>query len=468
MLDNPTNGMPSSFRAAIDQFIHERLQAKLDKLKEDDPKRSDLMAQHQRSPWLEDAARRVHQIQTVTHALKPIHPDARGTSLYVTPSDMVRLDEVGSHVLGDRFAGDVVGNAAALDVYKLLKLEVKGKTLLQALSTGNADALSAMSNDVSQAQAWREAFVSLIGERIENPSTHERAKQIYWLVGDNPCNSQHYHLLAPLYATSLAHAVHGQVKHHRFGDANKASRQARRDGKMHDGTFHHYPDLAVQKLGGTKPQNISQLNSERGGVNYLLSSLPPTWKSAEFRRPAHAKSVFDRIFSGRPEVRRTVRNLRTLLESDPAQTMESRDRVDALVDRLIDEVIVMAGGFQRTLPRGWSLGEDYEDLAREEQLWLDPMRAELLDEGEFAREWLWMDWPAAIGKRFAQWLNARLEGRAILGDAEQRQWKKLLLVDESTDGWAQQLHRLRQSLDTPKSIPVRKTHDELMAPEGTI
>lgn len=465
MADTIDTAEPASYRAAIDVFIEGRLQTKLDKLAEDDPKRTELLAQHQHAPWLEDAARRVHQIQAVTHSLKPIHPDARGTNLYVPPAQMARLDEVGSHVLGDRFDADVVGNAAALDVYKLLKLKLNGQTLLHALTRNQDDALAALSDDAEQAKAWRDAFVGLIGERDEPSSSHERAKQLYWLTGNDACQDNQFHLLTPLYATSLAHVVHGELQKHRFGDANKEARQARRDGKMHDGIFRHYPDLAVQKLGGTKPQNISQLNSERGGINYLLSSLPPVWKSSDFRLPAHATSVFDRLFTGRIEVRRTLRQFNAFLAGNPDETMDTRNRVDAFVERLIDEATIMAGGFHDALPGGWSLDEQYDDLAMAEKLWLDPLRAERPDEREFAREWLWLDWPAVIGKRFAQWLNARLEGRFAVGDAEHRQWKKLLLVDESEEGWAKQLHRLRQSLEAPTYIPTRNTHDELAAGE---
>jgi len=41
-----------------------------------------------------------------------------------------------------------------------------------------------------------------------------------------------------------------------------------------------------------------------------------------------------------------------------------------------------------------------------------------------------MDWPTDIGKRFANWLNAQLRGKLPLGDAEAREWAKVLLADE--------------------------------------
>ncbi|WP_374640854.1 type I-F CRISPR-associated protein Csy1 [Hydrogenophaga sp.] len=446
----PMNDAPptfSNYQEAIHAFLQERLHAKLERLKADeDGKRTELIAQHQPAAWLEDAARRVQQIQAVTHSLKPIHPDARGTNLYVEPRTLPSLAELGSHALGERFVGDVVGNAAALDVYKLLKLEVNGRSLLTALLAHDADALAALHTDPAQAEKLRDAFVSLTQPRAEGPSSHTLAKQLYWLTGTDACDDAHYTLLAPLYATSLAHAVHAQVQEDRFGEANKAARQARRERKMHDGAFHDYPGLAVQNMGGTKPQNISQLNSERRGMNYLLSSLPPQWQASAVRLPVHATSVFDRLFIARPEVRRTVRALRVFLESDPEPNLTTRDRREELLDALVDELVSLAAELQQILPPGWSRDDErFADLHRSEQLWLDPLRAEQPDEADFASEWLQMDWPAAVGQRFANWLNAQLRGKLPVGDAEARAWQKELLTDE--DGFQEQLRTMRQRLD---------------------
>ena len=303
----------ASYRAAITGFLQERLQTKLDKLKPDDPQRGELLASFAHDMWLANAAKRVEQIQAVTHSLKPIHPDARGTNLYVEPTRLPTLTELGSHALGEQFIGDVVGNAAALDVYKLLKLEVNGRSLLTALLAQDADALAALHTDPEQVQALRNAFVSLTQPRAEGPSSHTLAKQLYWLTGDGACADADYTLLAPLYATSLAHAVHAQVQEGRFGESNKAARQAKKERKVHDGVFHDYPGLAVQNMGGTKPQNISQLNSERRGMNYLLSSLPPQWKVSEKRLPVSTDSVFGHYFGSRHLVRQTVQALRAFL-----------------------------------------------------------------------------------------------------------------------------------------------------------
>lgn len=445
MSEAPATGGKAGYRAAISAFLQERLQAKLDKLKPDDPQRDEVIASFAHDVWLASAAKRVEQIQAVTHSLKPIHPDARGTNLYVEPRTLPPLAELGSHVLGERFVGDVVGNAAALDVYKLLKLEVNGRSLLTALLEQDADALAALHTDPAQAQALRDAFVSLTQPRAEGPSSHTLAKQLYWLTGTDACDDAHYTLLAPLYATSLAHAVHAQVQEDRFGEANKAARQARRERKMHDGVFHDYPGLAVQNMGGTKPQNISQLNSERRGMNYLLSSLPPQWKVNEQRFPTHADSVFTRYFDTRPLVRQTVKALRHYLESNPNPVKDTRDHRKELVDVLVDEMVAMAAELQHALPPGWTLNDPrFSKLNDDEQTWLDALRAELPEEADFANRWLAMEWPDAIGTRFGNWLNARLEGQLSFSDIEFREWKKELLTDE--DGFSQQLRERRKRI----------------------
>ena len=97
MSEAPTTGGKAGYRAAISAFLQERLQAKLDKLKPDDPQRDEVIASFAHDVWLASAAKRVEQIQAVTHSLKPIHPDARGTNLYVEPRTLPPLAGLGSH-----------------------------------------------------------------------------------------------------------------------------------------------------------------------------------------------------------------------------------------------------------------------------------------------------------------------------------------------------------------------------------
>ncbi|MCW8208209.1 type I-F CRISPR-associated protein Csy1 [Verminephrobacter aporrectodeae subsp. tuberculatae] len=441
----------SSFQAAVQAFIQERLQTKLDKLKEDDPeretKRERLRAQYQPAAWIKNAAWRARKIQIATHSIKPAHPDADGTQPYAEPSSLPTLSELGSHALGNTFDVDVVGNAGALDVYAFLKeVEVEGRSLLTALQEEDASALQALHDDATQAKTLRDALLRLTQPRFNRATSHTRAKQLYWLTGSDACADDGYELLAPLFATSLAHTVHTQVKDARYGKANKAARQARRERKAHGGVFVDYPGLAVQKMGGTKPLNISQLNSERGGVNYLLASLPPIWQPRRQRLPVNTDSVFKHLYPERPGVRNTVGALRRFLERDPRPNQATRERRAADIEKLVDELVMLATKLQQSLAPGWTRDDErFHKLARAEQLWLDPLRAELPGEDDFAKEWRWMDWPNTIGRFFANWLNAKLAGQLPVGDVEAREWQRTLLVKD--DGWRETLAEQRRRIN---------------------
>ena len=367
------SGRSAELRATINRFLEERRDGKLEKLAADDPQRQSLIAQFEFTTWIDDAARRVGQIQVVTHSLKATHPDARGTNFYRPPEALTKHEAVGSHNLVTDFSGDVVGNAAALDVHKFLKVEYEGRKLLDLMLAGDVDLLSALSDDKAQADAWAQAFTGIVESRGKLAS-HTQAKQLYWLIeGHDPLEDASYQLLAPVYASSLAHRVFQTINEDRFGEPAKVARQARRDGVFSEQGFREYPHLAIQNLGGTKPQNISQLNSERGGKNYLLASLPPLWKSDDMRAPLNMATVFP-SFGRRQAVRPLVRELRAFLSTHPDKTMGVRNDRDDWTDRIIDELLQFASLAHQTLKPGWSASSDC-DLPRAEQLWLDPDRA---------------------------------------------------------------------------------------------
>lgn len=449
---NQGNVRREELRIIIERFLQERRDAKLEKLKDDDTKhdekRDELFQQHQFSTWIEDAARRVSQIQAVTHSLKAIHPDAKGSSLYCQPRSLIQHEVVGSHNLPDDFSLDVVGNAAALDVYKFLKLECEGRTMLELAQEENVDFLAALSQDESQARLWMAAFAALVNAS-DRMASHTQAKQVFWLTGDDPLNDADYHLLGPLYASSLAHQVFQTINEDRFGEAAKEAREMRRAGKYHAQGYHDYPDMAVQKMGGTKPQNISQLNSERGGNNYLFASLPPLWKSSTIRPPLHTDSVFQ-SFGSRKEVRRVVNELGHFLAADPAKTMATRDRRDDLTGELLDQLHQYAAELH-TLEPGWSASPGC-DLVPAEKLWLDPRRAQ--QDPIFSADWKKREWTQEVRHRFANWLNAQLGKKAKLpvGDVEHAHWSHVQTSDEQLtrqlDENRHWLKQLEKELDT--------------------
>jgi CRISPR-associated protein Csy1 len=404
----------AEWRGKIHGFIADRLQAKLDSLKSGDTdKKAQLIAAHEPSTWIADAARRVAQIQLATHTLKPLHPDARGTNLHV--SNLIRDEPslVGTHSVNTELVSDVVGNAAALDVFKFLSLEVQGESLLDRLIARDPAVLAALSGDTAQAQAWAEAFVA-VREIKGPPASHTLAKQLYF-----PLAEGRYHLLAPLFPTSFVHAVQSRIREDRFGEAARAAREAWRQGQAHHQGFREYPELAIQKFGGTKPQNISQLNSERRGENWLLASKPPIWRSATVRPPLNVRSVFGGPLTAARSMRDAVKQLREFLARTSHNNVSIRKARAHMVADICDHVHQYAATL-RELDPGWSADERCR-LHEAEQLWLDPGRA-LVDETFKARRVLG-DWQVEVSRRFANWLNAALSSDSTrLGEDEAAQW----------------------------------------------
>ena len=449
----PDPATVSALRVLIDGFIEVRLNAKLDKLTQpDDEQRQTLIGEHHRGTWLADAARRATQIQLATHTLKPIHPDARGSTIYLDRSTVGDPVLIGSHVVAEP-ADDVVGNAAALDVYKLLKLTHADESLLVRARRRDPDFHAAMAADASPeaAQAateWIANFAAL-AEATADPATHTLAKQLYF-----PLTNGGYHLLAPLFPTALVHEWHGRQASDRFSDATKAARDARRAEKRpEDGKgYCDYPGLAVQKFGGTKPQNISQLNSERGGAAHLLSALPPVWRSPDLRLPLKIESVFavpgllSRQFAG---PLKALRGFLVSVSKGPDKQrsiLEWRQEREARVDELVSGIQKWAAEVQLNQP-GWSLHADCR-LNELERQWLDPYapkeaedavvasavvtEIELSDEDRFfaylddqedKAEAKALDADREIARTFARWLDSLLTTKDTpMDSATYREW----------------------------------------------
>lgn len=424
-LSPPEPQESAALRTVVETFIQERLQLKLNELGDgQEDKRQKLRANYQREAWLADAARRVTQIQLASHTLKPINPDARGTSIYLSTPFCTDANVVGTHVLGTDRTDDVVGNAAALDVFKFLKLQAKDKTLLARFLEKDAALISALSDDTAQSQAWANAFAGIVDSKTATAS-HTLGKQLYFPVAEGG-----YHLLAPLFPTALVHSLHTTLQVDRFSDATKAAREARKANKDHPQGYREYPNMVVQNFGGSKPQNISQLNSERGGANHLLPSVPPVWQSEGIKPPLRHASIFDKggpVRSSK-DVRFWTQKLRKFLVKElDRNNMHIRDRQAKMVDGIINTVFDISAQIQ-CLPSGWSQSEGCR-LSAPEKRWLDPDAVKEADKAnETGDATTAIDWRTEVAERFGNWLNAAIStDKTLMGDSEFLTWKHRFL-----------------------------------------
>lgn len=378
--------------------------------------------------WLSDAASRAKQLQLVTHALKFTHSDAKGTSLFTQKEPLSDLPLISTSSLESPKI-DVVGNAAALDVGKLLLLEQDdGKLLVNFIQQDDMSPFEPLAESTEQLVDWLAGFKLAV--TAKDPSSHKLAKQLYWPIDDD------YHLLLPLYATSLSQEMFERVQHARFSEEQKEARAARRTEKMSELVTIEFPDVAVQAFGGTKPQNISQLNSGRGGRSFLLSSAPPTWQSQE-KPPLKVKSIFRGPFSRK--VYGHLIGLKKFLVANlnKRNVWEIRAERARRIDDIVDQLVAY-GASVRSFPAGWSSHPDCH-LPLHQKLWLDPNRRAF--DKEFEDEFDKKEWQGLVAADFSRFLNAELEKNSDIatGDVEFVQWKvltaqELRLVQDDVKG----------------------------------
>lgn len=431
--------MDGTLSAAIAEYINQRKQTKLEPLqkalnkvleKSDDPiaiaaakaeyreKADPIETAYDPVEWLTDAAKRAKQISLATHAAKFTHSDAKASSMLINHYQMSDSSYLVTRHLPNP-AIDAVGNAAALDVARLLKLEVNGETLIDQLQQKSVAALSEFTQDKELLEEWRKGLTLALGD--EKLSAHTLTKQLYFPVFNG---EDEYHLLCPLYSSALANELYGKIRQSRFGES-KEIRDAHKKG-IYDERFDvRFPATAVQMFGGSKPQNISQLNSERHGQGFLLNCAPPSYQ-AQTKPPASSKTLFNRQFGWRTShlVREFKAFLTGLTEKD--RNFKTRYQRDYFyVKPLIDSLLNFACEIQ-TIPEcaGWSSKPEC-NLKRAHQLFLD------LDNPDeaFQQERDKGEWLDVVAGDFANWLLHKLETKEhyLLGDVEQRYFKKLCL-----------------------------------------
>jgi CRISPR-associated protein Csy1 len=425
----------SGLAAQIAGYIAGRAETRLDKFDKESEKqrtaaqdstpeveRAEIASRYLPVNWLADAALRAKQIQMVTHALKFTHTDARGSSVYSpegqSQAEGMKNGELLSTASLTSPVIDVVGNAAALDVAALLQLEHDGKTLIQYIEQGDSSPLQPFAKNEIQLAEWMGAFKQAL--ESNELSSHKLAKQLYF-----PVAKGQYHLLAPLYSSSLAYALNSRITATRYGDEIKVVRRAKKEGRYSAVPVVDYPDTAVRTHGGANTQNVSQLNNRQMGKSFLLCCAPPNWEAMS-TPPLGVKSVFSRNHFGF-RVRKEVWSLQQyLLKKLDRNNEPIRDQRAERVDQVLDQLVQYAAEIQNLAGHaGWSVLPACK-LSRAEQLWLDPQRAEL-DEA-FAAELVKDDWQAVVADQFARWFNSRLKHEKLtMGDSEHTEWKNLAL-----------------------------------------
>lgn len=366
--------------------------------------------------WLMDASSRAKQLSLTSHPAKLVHPNAKASSIIVNTEQandgLLRSGNVEVDL-------DVFGNAAALDVEKFLRVELQdGKTVLKHLDENSEDIKKQFETKNTNYEEIRNGFMKI--KQSDLKQTSEKLKQVYFPVGEN------YHLLSILNASGIIYKLKQKVNNLRFSEENKTLREELKKAKPAEinGTITELYDLISLGYGGTKPQNISTLNNQNGGVSTLLSSMPPTLEKRQTQPPK--QDFFDDcLWSG-------------LFKYDFEQfhkvltwrknNLEIRDMRDGIVLNAITKLKRLVDNI-RNINIGWSDSETYDGLALWQKVWLDDKYTEIRSDKKENQDYL-----NRAQSSFSSWFighyKQEITDNKLLGDDDIDHIKKILKEEQ--------------------------------------
>ncbi len=382
--------------------------------------------------WMKNAAERyTNQLTFGTHISKGIHPDSKGDNIIFITERELPKGILGSQNIQSEHL-DANGNAAALPLaafYNWFVDEDENVKIKDLIKISHPAIEGAFASEKEVSDGFQQSFENSLNPKIKESKTHERNKQMLFALGSD----NDYHCIIPLYPSVLIHEFYQTLNSLKYSEENKTARNNRFKKAVEQKPYLYLTDIAVTQLGGTKPQNVSQLMSKQGGRNYLLPSMPPVFKNQRsLRLSPYTESLFNKQLTY--QCREPLNSLFKLIQTN-YNNVNIRDARKTVLDSILYKVLAFAVDIQNNEKPGWSINYN---LNHHEKLWLDPKRADLEDQEPFKQDRASKNWRDEISVRFANWLNTQIQKKFKqlkhdFGDTEHIEWQKEMteMINES-------------------------------------
>lgn len=401
---------------SIHTFLNERKELWLkDRVKkaENDVERAELQQQaddrFSLKEWLPDAAKRVSQLSMVSHPSKFSHSSAKTSSVIA----QVKSAQDGYLRSGNvHYPLDVFGNAAAMDVYKFLSLNLaEDYTVLTGFEHDHEDLKSLIEKSSLNFTSLKQAFLVIKNDDTSSKTDH-LVKQVYFPIADTE-----YHLLSILTPSGLIARLKLAIDQLRFSEATKEAKEKRKKNEHDAIGYADIFDLTVTAYGGTQPQNVSVLNSQNAGRAYLLSSCPPILEKRTVRLPSidfFAQCLYRKNYQD------SFLQLHKFMQLD-LNNIDIRTAIRNLIQFVIDQVLLKGFKIRDYYPEGWSQQEYYASLPKLQRVWLDSMYIEQRENDS--------EWRNELSEDIARWIlrsyekvisESEMLGTAEINDVKQR------------------------------------------------
>ena len=333
--------------------------------------------------WIPDAAKRAGQISISTHPCTFSHPSSRkNKNGYVSPIIAeIKKQNDGFLKSGNvEVQSDALGNAAALDVYKFLNLIMNdGKKLIYHIEKNSEISKSLLNIKDHTYEQLRNGFLKMINSS-QDLVTSEKIKQVYFPVYDD------YHQLSILSNSGIIFNIKKRINSMHFSDEVKEKRAKRKKEEYSESGYSEIFELTSIGYGGTKPQNISVLNSQNGGKAYLLRSMPPVIKKRNIYFPKSnffedSIRVWDvsEVFNALARITSTDYNN---IDIRNGRIYRYRQLMDKIIEKMWAVRLVSLEQYYEKNSRLKShqkiwLSHEYEELREKDDDWLEKLEKEI-------------------------------------------------------------------------------------------
>lgn len=378
---------------AIQDFLNDRKEIWLKKKinnKISDEEKAELEQQasdeFSLATWLPNAAMRAKQLSLVSHPGKFSHPSAKISSIIAKakriPDGFLRTGNVSADL-------DVFGNAAAMDVYKFLSIVLSdNKTVLEHLESKTKEIEEQLTIPTAPFNIIEQGLLAIKQDDETAMMTSGKIKQVYFPVDDD------YHLLSVLTPSNVMYKLKERINIMRFSEEAKEAREAKKKNHHHEKGLSEIYGLSVIGFGGTKPQNISVLNSQNGGAAYLLPSIPPQLEERKTQPPR--RNFFTNTLWHKPFESdfQKFHQILQLLAIEGCNNIHNRRKRDYLIRNIIYQVVDRIWTV-RYIPSGWSESDSCQQLPHDQKIWLDQQYKEVREES--------IEWLDSIKNELALW-----------------------------------------------------------------
>lgn len=383
--------------------------------------------------WIEDTSSKkiapTKRIIKVTHTGKFTHSSASNDGLCITPQSITKpyLSSESMHSLTHDLAHN---NGALITISRFLALSKDNKMIIDCILENNFDFLEGFYLNSEQLEQWKFGLSEIVESR--DISSCDKLKALYFPVDHTYTD---YHLLCPLYATSLSQ--------HIFNDFIKAkyTKKETTYNKL-DKSRVSFIDMAYINFGGEHAKNVSMLNANRGGKGYLFSCQPPVW-TAQNNEYTKQKTIFDRGI-----IRyRAYESLQFLADfiarfQKLELSVAKDDRKKWIIEWVNDILQIMTDYADEIIfsnDAGWTVDIDNK-FKQTYRLWLDPY----YQNSEFQNTRNQTQWQNTISQDFAKWLVKVI---AVMAENNQKHiahddWYESLFITLAKDALRQHVKQV--------------------------